>query len=143
MDEIMDSFIPAEQGKSLWLEIKAKYGYQNGDLLLLLPTDCDEMNRAAIQYIPVYIKNKYIRHAFVVYRKNAAYFEVDMPYVTDIELPETQLLQLVALYKLIQFEKNIVAVIPELPFASVGILGKNGITAEDYVINTFFEKVGQ
>lgn len=141
MNEILNSFIVAEQGKNLWTEIKGKYGFQNGDLLLLLPMDCDEMNKAAIQYVPLYIKSKYIDHAFILHRENAEYLKLNMPHVTKIALAESQMTQLVALYKLLQFEKNIVAIIPELPFASAGILRKKGVTAEDYVKNTFFERV--
>lgn len=141
MDTIINSFTVAEQGKKFWTKIKGRYGYQNGDLLLLLPMNCDELNKIAIQYIPFYIKKKHIEHAFILHKKNMKYWEPNMLNTTNIELTENQMEQLIRLYKLIQFEKNIIAIIPEFPVVSVGIFRKKGITAEDYVKNTFFEKV--
>lgn len=141
MNDILNFFVIAEQGKELWTEIKNKYDYQNDDLILLLPMDCDDMNKVAIQYIPHYIGNKYIDHVFIIHRKDMTYLECNMTNAIDIALTEDQMTQLVSLYKLFQFEKNIVAIIPELPFASIGIFRKKGITVEDYVKKTFFEWV--
>lgn len=142
METMFENFKLAENGKNLWKRIKEKHHYGNNDLLLLLPTRNDDMNMVAIQYLPFYMKKKYISRTFVLHNKYTGYpMKTEYPDIIEIELLDSQMDAVLRLYRMFQFERNIIVISPELPFATKGIIGKKGIGIEDYVKDTFFEQV--
>ena len=62
---LIDSFLESLYGKYLWWKIK--YTYQIRDThYLLIATEEEELCRVAMEYLPVFLKNKYATGAVVL-----------------------------------------------------------------------------
>lgn len=139
-EELREDYLQALEGRRMWLEWKKKYALDNHCGLILFPSLCKELNEAGSRQLPSFMKRKYLKKALALYTQ-----EMPVPLVTGegfeiitVGIAKEKMEALLKYYCLIQFTKNIVVISTEEPFGNNGIIGKEGISLEDYVRNGIY-----
>lgn len=128
-------------GRKVWLTLKNKNVIDNSWVLILFPTRNTELNESAIKCIPAYLDRKYLANTMLLAIEGTGLFKdikINGHLVVTKYLSESDMESILTFYKLQQFFKNIVVVSLEDPFSGGGIIGKCGITLDDYVADAIF-----
>lgn len=132
----------AKAGRQAWLEIKYNHSFDSiNDCLVILPSQDRSLNQAALKEIPDYLVRKYLGRAIIV---SSDMLREDERQIAEkrklifVHLGEKQCNQLLKYYRLTQFTKNILVVSLEEPYGNGNIIGKEGITLEDYIRDAIF-----
>lgn len=134
----------AKRGREIWLRIKGEYSFEPiNDCLIILPSREIKLNQAALRDIPDYMRRKYLHKAIVVSSTDMSLIEsmqepAEGRQIFFKQLEQIQCEQLLKYYRLTQFTKNIIVVSLEEPYGNGNIIGKEGITLEDYIRNAIF-----
>lgn len=134
----------AKRGRELWLEIKGQYSFESiNDCLVILPLQEEKLNQAALKEIPDYMQRKYLYKAIVISISGIPQTEQRQKSAKEQQiffkrLEKMQCRQLLKYYCLTQFTKNVIVVSLEEPYGNGNIIGKKGITLDDYVRNAVF-----
>lgn len=134
----------AKRGREIWLRIKGEYSFEPiNDCLIILPSWEIKINQAALRDIPDYMRRKYLHKAIVVSSTDMSLIEsMQEPaegwQIFFKQLEQIQCEQLLKYYRLTQFTKNVIVVSLEEPYGNGNIIGKEGITLEDYIRNAIF-----
>lgn len=131
----------AISGREYWLCLKEKYLPDKETGLIIVHTKEPDMIDTAIRLIPVYLERKYLKRVLVVTDKETAVKikEGGKPApVTFVTVRREQMEELLAYYRLVQFFHEIVVISVEDPYGNAHIIGKAGITIEDYVKNALY-----
>lgn len=134
----------AKRGRELWLEIKGQYSFDPiNDCLVILPSQERKLNQAAMKEIPDYMERKYLHRAIIISISSVPLTEQGQQFAEERQiflkqLEKVQCKQLLKYYRLTQFTKNVIVVSLEEPYGNGNIIGKKGITMDDYVRNAVF-----
>lgn len=131
----------AVAGREYWIQLKEQYLPDEETGLIIVQTKEQDMIDTAIRLIPVYMKRKYLKRVLVVTdRETAAKVEKqeNPDAVTIVAAQRDQMEELLAYYRLVQFFHEIAVVSVEEPYGNANIIGKAGITLEDYVKNALY-----
>lgn len=134
----------AKRGREIWLEIKGQYSLEPvNDCLVILPSQERKLNQAAMKEIPDYMERKYLHRAIIISISSVPLTEQGQQFAEERQiflkqLEKVQCKQLLKYYRLIQFTKNVIVVSLEEPYGNGNIIGKKGITMDDYVRNAVF-----
>ena len=134
-EKICQSFDVARRGHKIWKTIRDTYHIGENDCLVIFPDDNEQLDILALRYLDDYLYRKYINRAFIVVpsEKNICNSNHEM-----ISLPINEVNELIAYYKLVQFKEKLVVVSMMEPFGNDGIIGKAGITLDDYIVNALY-----
>lgn len=134
-EAICQSFDAARRGRVIWKTIRDTYHIGENDCLVILPDHDEKLDSAALRNLDDYLHRKYINRAFVIvpYEKNVYDSNHEFIRLTTDELNE-----LIAYYKLVQFKEKLVVISMKEPFGNDGIIGKSGITLDDYIVNALY-----
>lgn len=144
MIDLQTDIEAAVKGREIWLRIKEQYSFEMiNDCLVIIPSLDKELNRAALEEIPNYMYRKYLRKAIIISSTDLPLIEsgqesAEKQQMFYIQLERVQCEQLLKYYCLTQFTKNVIAVSLEEPYGNGNIIGKEGITREDYIRNAIF-----
>ncbi len=143
----------AKKGREIWLEIKEKYSFEpESGCLVLMPSADKQLNQAAMRHLPHYMERKYLDKAVVICMEEKLLIEEMQKgkpaeenntagrtrQIITVQLEADKIAQLLKYYRLIQFTKNIVVVSLEEPFGNANIIGREGITLENYVVDALY-----
>lgn len=141
MEELKQDLKMAFSGREYWIRLKEKYEIDENYYLILCPTSNFLLNKIAMENLRNFLKRKFIQQAIVlsVFSK----IEELCPYSTkkDIQfkyLGQEEMDLILKYYRLLQFFKNIVVISLEEPFGNENIIGKKGISLEDYVKDAIY-----
>lgn len=136
MEELMEDYKLAERGRKLWLEIKDEYKVDALWYVVICPKKDETLNRLVLKHLPDFLERKFISRAVVISEDEARGkkpVENNGTVVCFRQVSRQEIEELLKYYRLIQFEKNIIVASLEEPYGTAGIIGKEGITLEDYV----------
>lgn len=134
----------AKRGREIWLEIKGQYSFEPvNDCLVILPSQEEKLNQAALKEIHDYMQRKYLYKAVIISISGVSPTEWGQQFAEGRQiffkrLEKVQCKQLLKYYRLTQFTKNVAVVSLEEPYGNGNIIGKRGITIDDYVRNAVF-----
>lgn len=134
----------AKKGREIWLEIKEQYSFEPvNDCLVILPSQEKRINQAALREIPDYMQRKYLHQAIVISISGMPLTGSELKsseeqQVFYKQLEEIQCEQLLKYYRLTQFTRNVIVVSLDEPYGNGNIIGKEGITLDDYIRNAIF-----
>ena len=129
------------RGRARWLNYKEKYKIDEEWYLILMPTYNEKLNHKAFLYLEDFMNRKYIKKTLVVILEHdKANFvppnKRESVYIEGVN--EKIMMELVLYYRLQQFFRNVVVITIEEPFGTGGIVGKCGITLDDYVRDALY-----
>ena len=138
---IEDKFEEAKIGKEIWDRLKSKYGITESDVIVIISDDSSEFISKSIKYLREYTKKKNLERELILYCDASPlddkYDEADNQRIY-IKLQEKEIQSVLRLYRLVQFTKNIVVLSLSDPYAGAGIIGKVGITMDDYIKDAIY-----
>lgn len=134
-EQVSQSFDAARRGHVIWKKIRDTYQIGENDCLVILPDHDEKLDSAALRNLDDYLHRKYINRAFVIapYEKNIRNSNHEF-----INLSIDEVNELITYYKLVQFKEKLVIVSMKEPFGNDGIIGKAGITLDDYIVNALY-----
>lgn len=118
-------------GRDLWIELKEEYDLGIEDCLLLMYKKNKNINDSVLNNLNRYIKKKYIRQMIIV-----ADFQgliADQDNIKWVVKKNRDVADFECYYRCVQFTNNIIIVSLEEPYGTGKIIGKEGITLDDYV----------
>lgn len=129
------------RGRDRWLKFKEKYQIDEEWYLILMPTYNEKLNRKAFSYLDEFMDKKYIKKTLVIISEHSnvnsmSYNKREGVYIESVN--EKIMKELVSYYRLQQFFRNVVVISMEEPFGTGGIVGKCGITLDDYVKDALY-----
>lgn len=131
----------AVRGREYWIHIKEKYVPDEETGLIIMQSEEQDMVDAALGLLPVYMKRKYLKRAIVVMeRETAAGMERgrNPDSVIFVEAQREEIDALLAYHRVLQFFHEIAVISVEEPYGNANIIGKEGITLNDYVKNALY-----
>lgn len=136
MKELMEDYQLAKQGRTWWLEIKKEYGIDEFWYVVICPEKDGELNRLLLEHLPDFLERKFIYRAFILVeegKQRKMKLEDRKITIYIRQMGKEKINAILKYYRLIQFEKNIIVASLSEPYGTAGIIGKEGITLEDYV----------
>lgn len=140
---IIKRLMSALLGRRKWLEIKKKYGVDDGVYVLLMPESDRELNEQALIHIDDLVK---YRHALGVViltdniwvQENARTYSKNIIDIDELLLKEID--SLISFCELYMFSERLLVVSLTKPYGSnlFRAVGVNGITKEDLVCLSIF-----
>ena len=140
-ESIVVKYEEALRGRELWLELKEKYQIDAEWYLILMPLYDKELNQKAIYYLSDFMDRKCVQNVLIIYlwgtylpfkqNKNS-----EKIYIESIS--ESRMAELITYYRLQLFFRNIVVISMDEPFGTKGIIGKCGITLDDYIKDALY-----
>lgn len=131
-----------ERGQEIWQKIKEKYSLTEWDALVIDDGSNIELSLAAERNLISCLRTKYIRRAVYLglteIHINPQGHENESLEIFQMVLQAADLYALLRFYRLIQFTKNIFVISGKAPYSGVGVIGKAGLTYEDYLRNGIF-----
>ena len=140
-DRIMEKFNTALHGRELWIELKRINQIDENWILILFPVDDSNLINAALKELPLYMRRKYLNSALLIGDNNNVVIDeisVEGLNVLSKHISPEDIESILSYYRLQQFFKNIVVVSLNEPFGSDALIGKKGITIDDYVRDAIF-----
>lgn len=140
-NEFINDYKMSLNGRECWLYFKDKYNLRIEDYIILFPDDEETLNQVAASQLTDFLKRKFAKKALVLCVNSEVkkvienFIEVNIP--SEI-ISEKDMQNLLKYYRLVQFTKNIVIISTEEPFGNDHIIGKDGITAEDYIRDAIY-----
>lgn len=141
MEELKPYFQLALSGREVWIRLKETYKINEYCFLVLCPSDEILLNKAAMENLDEFLKRKYIKRAVVV----SIYTDIrrlcedsKQAEIQFVCISQEEMEGILKYYRLTQFTQNIVVISLEEPFGNGNIIGKEGITLEDYVRNAIY-----
>ena len=131
-------FEKAILGRDIWIRLKQQYSITEDWYIVIFPTSDMSINKIARDYIKSFARKKYINHFLLLSRNENEKLNCEEIDVNEVQLNENEIEELTLYYRLQQFHRNIVIVSLDEPYASDGIIGKKGITLEDFVKDAIF-----
>lgn len=131
----------AMAGREYWLHIKEQYRPDEETGLVVVQTKETEMVDTAVRLIPVYMKRKYLKRVILILDKEIAAKikkEENWNTVIFVVAERRQIEELLAYHRLVPFFYETAVVSVEEPYGNANIIGKEGITLEDYVKNALY-----
>lgn len=131
----------AVSGREYWMQLKEQYLPDAETGLIIVQTKEQDMIDTAIRLIPVYLKRKYLKRAILITDQETAVKAggaEDQEAVNLVAAERKQIDELLAYYRLVQFFHEIAVISVEEPFGNAHIIGKAGISLEDYVKNALY-----
>lgn len=140
--ELLVEYQSALRGREYWMSLKKQYGLDEKTGLFLFPSLDNELNQEAIKLLPWYLKKKYLTMAVIVTDQEAVVKQADSVKKEEaVFLRKTDgdsLNDLLNYYRLVQFHSAVVVISMEEPYGNRHIIGKAGITLNDYVRNALY-----
>ncbi|MCQ2522892.1 MAG: hypothetical protein MJ123_01020 [Lachnospiraceae bacterium] len=127
-----------KEGRGIFVDIKNKYCLNENDYIILFPDDMDELSNMVIDNIEVLKRKKYVKRFFFVCCDQTNLHVEKRNDTIWICCSQKELDALMAYYTLVDFFSNIIVASYDMPFGSKGIIGKNGISLRDYVVDVLF-----
>lgn len=129
----------ALKGRELWISIKNDFEVDDESYLVILPTDEKKLNESTINNLTYFITRKYIKKIVLVVKDNIADQRMrKIAEVVPCVITNKNMDDLISYCRLQQFFRNTVVVSMDEPFGTRGIVGKQGITLDDYVRDAIF-----
>ena len=134
-------FQKAMKGRDLWLSVKKVYKINEEWCVVIMPDDDLSLKKKAVDVIPEYLNRKYLKKAIIIESWSGK--SIDNDYLIDERIvikyvADEDMNNLLRYYKLNQMFKNVVVISLKEPFGTTGIIGKCGITLDDYVRDALF-----
>lgn len=136
MKELMEDYQLAQQGRKLWLEIKEEYKIDELWYVAICPGKDVAINELLLAHLPDFLRRKFIHYAVIILEEDIqgkACVEDNGIILYFRKTGREGIEAILKYYRLMQFEKNIIVASLEEPYGTAGIIGKEGITLEDYV----------
>lgn len=127
----------AEKGREIWEIIKRKYQVTELDVIVIIESSDNELVSKSIECLRDYSDRKNLKREIVVCCSNEQIESSDDRRLI-YEVKKEELNNLLRFYRMIQFTKNIVVISLSMPFGNKGIVGKVGITLEDYIRDAIY-----
>ncbi len=139
--DIEEKYNCSLKGRARWLRYKEKYQIDEEWYLILMPAYNEKLNYKAFLYLADFMNRKYIKKTLVILLEQGKTNSVpsnmqERVYIESVD--EKMMTELVSYYRLQQFFRNIVVITMEEPFGTGGIVGKCGITLDDYVRDALY-----
>ncbi len=130
--DLNEEISEALKGKVIWENLKQKYQITESDVIVLIESKDKEFVSKSIELLREYTDRKNLKREIIICCDGASIYTCDnRRIIHDVEYGELN--KLLRFYRMIQFAKNIVVISFNLPFGNKGIIGKVGITLEDYI----------
>ena len=134
--------LSAMKGREHWLKLKEQYCPDEETGIIIIQTEKPKLIHTAIQLIPEYLKRKYLKRVLGVTCHDLLANLIKTTFRKDcviLAITEQKYIEeLLDYYKLVQFFSEIVIISTEEPYGNSHIIGKVGITLEDYVRNALY-----
>ncbi len=131
----------AMAGREYWLHIKEKYRPDEETGLVIVQTNETEMADTAVRLLPVYMKRKYLKRIILILDRELATEikkEENPKSVILVAVERRKIEELLVYHRLVPFFYETAVVSVEDPYGNANIIGKEGITLEDYVKNALY-----
>ena len=138
---IEDRFEEAKIGKEIWDKLKSDYLITESDVVVIVRDANTDFINKSIKYLREYTKKKSLERELILYSDNSSLDDKDDEEDNQriyLRLKEKEIQAVLRLYRLIQFTKNIVVLSLSAPYAGAGIIGKAGITMDDYIKDAIY-----
>lgn len=134
-----EHFALAEKGRNLWLDFKKEVSWKDEWSLIIVPNEAPELREALIRLLPEIKRRKYMIQPVIISECEIA----DCPENVIYKLMSSEdMLALLKYYRLCQFASNVYVVSCEMPFGNDGMIGVNGITIDNYLLDSVFTERG-
>ena len=132
-----DDYRAALSGRSLWLEIKNKYGFQPDDGLIFCCINNPEYLLEVKQWLPKFAERKQFDRTIFIHSGNKGFLldDISERKICECNLEKTQMEFILKYYRLTQFTRYGYVISFELPFGNSSMLGHKGITFADWLRN--------
>lgn len=136
-----NEFALALAGREYWMSLKESYGINEDCYLVLCPSEDSLLNKMAMKNLSDFLIRKYIKRAVVLSIDSAikTYFPCTNNIDVFFEIAKKEKMDsILKYYRLTQFAFNVVVISMEMPFGNSNIIGKKGITLEDYIKDAIY-----
>ena len=137
--DVQNVIAEAEKGRELWARMAQDIGYKDDWWLVILPEDNKEIEDTLIENLSDIMKEKYCKQAVLIGTEDIL---IDDPGVLYLKMNADEIKALLRYYRLLQFTENIYVASDRQPYGCGAIIGKKGISMEDYVRDAIFTKRG-
>lgn len=140
--ELNQEYRSAVRGREYWMWLKEQCCLDEKTGLFVFPASDKELNQTALETLPWYLKKKYLNQAVIVTDQDAVIKQAESVMKEGTvfleKIDRDQLNDLLSYYKLVQFHSAVVIISMEEPYGNPHIIGKAGITLNDYVKNALY-----
>ncbi len=140
--ELSEEYQGAVGGREYWIALKRQFPINEKTGIFVFPALDSELNQTAVKLLPWYLKKKYLNKAVIATDQDAVLKQAESVMADSaVCLAKTdreRLNGLLDYYRLVQFHPSVVVISLEEPYGNPHIIGKAGITLEDYVKNALY-----
>lgn len=134
--------LSAMRGREYWMKLKEQYCPDEETGLIIVQTEDLELISAAVWMVPEYLKRKYLKRVLMVVNQalaaNLIKIMLEESHITLIITEREHIEELLDYYRLVQFFSEIVVVSTNEPYGNSHIIGKMGISVENYVKSALY-----
>ncbi len=127
----------AMNGREIWSDLRRKYQITELDVIVIIDSRDKNLVSKSIECLREYTDRKKIDREIIIYSDDMHPESFDDKRII-CKVENEKLNNLLRFYRMIQFTKNIVVISLNQPFGNKGIIGKVGITLEDYIKDSIY-----
>ncbi len=127
----------AMSGRVIWNDLKRKYKVTESDVVVIVESTDKCLVSKSIELLREYTDRKNLDREIIICCSDTQLAPCDDRRIV-VQKGKDELNALLRFYRMIQFTKNIVVISLSMPFGNKGIVGKVGITLEDYIRDAIY-----
>lgn len=132
-------FALAEKGRIFWLDFKKEISWNDNWSLILVPDENPILREALVRLLPEIERRKYMVQPVILSDCKIDKCSDNVIYKL---ISSDEMQALLKYYRLCQFASNVYVVSFKMPFGNENMVGMEGITIDDYLLDSIFTERG-